>query len=99
MTKGTTFGDAFCAGIGFGLGLTMLNLTLQRVAPPERVRQVIICQMCGYRNADGNRFCSECGRPILPQPSVTCPNCGAVVAARKFCGLCGALMQEQKKKG
>ena len=44
------------------------------------------CASCGTLNADGAKFCSECGEPL----SQACPTCGSPVAAdAKFCSECG----------
>jgi len=48
-----------------------------------------ICAACGHDNAEGMKFCGECGAS-LEQAEVTCPSCGHVNAAGiKFCGECG----------
>ena len=45
------------------------------------------CTACGTLNAEGAKFCSECGEPL----SQACPTCGSsVTAGAKFCSECGA---------
>jgi class 3 adenylate cyclase/tetratricopeptide (TPR) repeat protein len=45
------------------------------------------CARCGTTNAEGSRFCVECGA-VLAQ---TCASCGQPIQAGfKFCGQCGA---------
>jgi class 3 adenylate cyclase len=45
------------------------------------------CAACGTLNAEGAKFCSECGEPL----SQACPTCGSsVTAGAKFCSECGA---------
>lgn len=46
------------------------------------------CPKCGTENAQGMKFCGECGSP-LPQTK-KCPQCGMEWSANaKFCGECG----------
>jgi class 3 adenylate cyclase/tetratricopeptide (TPR) repeat protein len=45
------------------------------------------CQGCGTSNAEGRRFCSQCGAPL----AVACEACGSQnEATDRFCGRCGA---------
>ena len=45
------------------------------------------CASCGTTNADGSRFCVECGAALAQ----TCASCGQPIQAGfKFCGQCGA---------
>jgi class 3 adenylate cyclase len=45
------------------------------------------CAACGTVNAEGAKFCAECGQPLAQ----ACPTCGSEVAAgAKFCSECGA---------
>jgi rRNA maturation endonuclease Nob1 len=90
-------GKAFSTGIGLALGLTMANYTFTALKPPEKTRR-IVCQDCGNRNPEENKFCYECGRPLYPPPRTFCPKCDATVIAAKFCGVCGALLQRQRKR-
>src|SRR5215210_6744322 len=51
--------------------------------PPVR------CTACGTENADGKKFCTECGTALM----LACPSCGATIAGtEKFCGECGAAL-------
>ncbi|MGH8969397.1 MAG: ATP-binding protein [Actinomycetes bacterium] len=44
------------------------------------------CASCGKNNAEGTRFCVECGAALAQ----TCASCGQpVLAGFKFCGQCG----------
>ena len=46
----------------------------------------ITCGACGTKNAEGQRFCGNCGASL----GVTCPACGADnPAGFRFCGTCG----------
>jgi rRNA maturation endonuclease Nob1 len=90
-------GKAFSTGIGLALGLAMANYTFTALKPPEKTRR-IVCQNCGNRNPEENRFCYECGRLFYPPPMTFCPRCGATVIATKFCGVCGELLQRQRKR-
>lgn len=47
------------------------------------------CPQCGVQNADGVKFCQECGAKLAVE-KVFCSNCGAENApGTKFCGSCG----------
>jgi class 3 adenylate cyclase/tetratricopeptide (TPR) repeat protein len=47
---------------------------------------VMTCPVCGGVNADGKRFCGDCGAGL----SVVCPSCSSLVEpGRAFCGDCG----------
>ncbi|MBM2823064.1 MAG: guanylate cyclase, partial [Thermoleophilia bacterium] len=45
------------------------------------------CASCGHVNAEGQKFCGECGSPL----QAVCGSCGASnLPGQKFCGECGA---------
>jgi class 3 adenylate cyclase/tetratricopeptide (TPR) repeat protein len=47
----------------------------------------ITCTACGSDNADGRRFCDQCGAPIV----AACASCGAPNRpGARFCGDCGS---------
>jgi class 3 adenylate cyclase/tetratricopeptide (TPR) repeat protein len=47
------------------------------------------CHACGTENAEGRKFCGECGTPLAAR----CSACGADNAAgMKFCGECGTAL-------
>jgi class 3 adenylate cyclase/tetratricopeptide (TPR) repeat protein len=46
----------------------------------------MVCQSCGSTNADGRKFCSNCGARL----AATCPACGTpATAGDRYCGECG----------
>ncbi len=46
----------------------------------------MVCPSCGTENADGKKFCTECGTAL----ALVCPSCGSPVDdGQKFCGECG----------
>lgn len=46
----------------------------------------MVCDVCHADNPEGNRFCGNCGSPLLQ----TCPNCSATNSpTARFCGQCG----------
>ena len=48
------------------------------------------CPACGEPNAEGRKFCGECGSNLAAAPPA-CASCGtAYSGAEKFCGECGA---------
>src|SRR5207244_6982781 len=51
------------------------------------------CPRCHYANADGARFCGECGASLTRD--VTCAGCGqANPVGQKFCNGCGQPLGE-----
>ena len=49
-----------------------------------------VCPNCGYENAEGMKFCNECGTKLGQQKSF-CTSCGAELqTGMRFCGECGA---------
>ena len=47
------------------------------------------CSTCGSQNAEGKRFCGECGAAL----AVACKVCGSVnEPGKKFCGECGTAL-------
>jgi len=49
------------------------------------------CPGCGYKNAEGVKFCQECGTPLAAAGPARCASCGAELAQGvRFCGECGA---------
>ena len=47
------------------------------------------CASCGHVNAEGQKFCGECGSPL----QTVCATCGASnVPGQKFCGECGSVL-------
>ena len=55
------------------------------------------CPSCGFENANGIKFCGECGRPLKLN---CCPSCGFENAPGiKFCGECGKPLSEASKPG
>jgi rRNA maturation endonuclease Nob1 len=89
-------GNAFSAGIGLVMGLTMAQYMSQIMRPPEKtIKQVIICLRCGSKNPDENKFCGQCGQALYPPPPIQCRKCSAVMPSNmKFCGKCGSLLRK-----
>lgn len=53
------------------------------------------CPECGLRNADGVKFCQDCGTKLGAPSKVFCGNCGAENApGTRFCGACGTKIGE-----
>ncbi|MDQ3492438.1 MAG: zinc ribbon domain-containing protein, partial [Chloroflexota bacterium] len=51
----------------------------------------MICSNCAAQNAEGRKFCRDCGTRL----AAGCPVCGAAnEAGAKFCGECGATLTE-----
>ena len=88
---------AFSAGIGMAMGLLMGRNMVQAMRPREVVvRQVVICQNCAALNPVENKFCSSCGRSLIPPPQISCQKCEARNPATfNFCGNCGSTLEKQ----
>jgi rRNA maturation endonuclease Nob1 len=91
--------DAFSAGLGLAMGFTMAQYISQAMKPSERkIKQVIVCLKCGYKNPVENKFCGECGQALYPPPPIQCPNCMALMPSNmKFCRKCGSLLRKAEK--
>jgi len=87
-----SIGDAFSAGLGLAMGLTMAQYIAQAMKPRERiVKHVVICLKCGNKNPEENKFCAQCGQALHPPPPIQCPRCMAIMPSKmKFCGKCGS---------
>ncbi len=49
------------------------------------------CPGCGYKNAEGIKFCQDCGTRLEGAAKAFCTSCGAELApGTRFCGECGA---------
>lgn len=59
--------------------------------PTQPVRSAgVYCTACGAANAEGTKFCAECGNKLEAPAANVCPACGAETAeGLKFCGECG----------
>jgi ribosomal protein L40E len=98
MSK-SSVGNAFSAGIGLAMGLTMAQYLSQLMKPSEKpVRQVIVCLKCGNKNPDINKFCGQCGQALYPPPAVQCPRCLVMMPSNmSFCGRCGFSLKKTKR--
>ncbi len=58
----------------------------------RRIDEQCTCPECGHRNAEGIKFCQECGAKLGIISA--CPACGAkLVPGVRFCGECGARLE------
>jgi rRNA maturation endonuclease Nob1 len=91
--------NAFSAGIGLAMGLTMTQYMFQTMKPPEKmIKQVIICLRCGSKNPNENKFCGQCGQALYPPPPIKCQKCSAVMPSNmKFCGRCGSPLRKTER--
>jgi len=65
--------------------------------PPRTVERssTLLCSGCQHENADGARFCNECGNALVPR----CPACGEENPQKaKFCAECGRPLTSAKGK-
>src|SRR5262249_36719743 len=54
------------------------------------------CASCGFENAEGAKFCEECGAPFVR----LCPSCGQQMrSVAKFCPECGTPLKARGKPG
>lgn len=53
-----------------------------------------VCPICGHENAQGMKFCGECGARLVTPGKTVCPVCGYENAPGvKFCGECGTRLE------
>ena len=81
------------------LQLSESNLNNLRDALEEKENEknraiaVRTCRNCGFENAEGRKFCQECGTKLEQFTSVVCPACGVQNDdGVKFCGNCGKML-------
>jgi rRNA maturation endonuclease Nob1 len=92
-------GEAFSAGLGLALGLTMAQYMFQAFRLPEKpAKQVVICLKCGSKNPVENRFCGQCGQALYPPPPLKCPKCSfSMPSNQNFCWICGSPLRKTVK--
>lgn len=86
------------AGVGLGAGsvLGQAMAASMNQAGAGQTQATVGCPHCGTQNAQGAKFCSNCGKEMVVA-KVACTNCGAQIAKdTKFCPECGQ-NQEAKK--
>jgi rRNA maturation endonuclease Nob1 len=90
--------DAFVAGLGLAMGLSMGHYVAQLMKPPEKpFKQVIICLKCGTRNPSENKFCGNCGQTLYPPLAIQCPICGTAMPPNiNFCRKCGFPLKKRE---
>lgn len=77
-----------------GKNIQVVTSMPNMVAPNVPQQNGVKCPNCGSTNAEGQKFCSECGTSLTN----TCPSCGAKVGlSNKFCPECGSPMVVKKK--
>lgn len=95
-TAGGMMGIGLGAGMGFGLGGAFgagmggmaQNLTTGAAAGGAEATQT--CANCGAKIPAGVKFCSSCGKEVVPPGTIVCPKCGTrLPAGSKFCFGCG----------
>jgi rRNA maturation endonuclease Nob1 len=93
--------DAFVAGLGLAMGLSMAQYVAQTMKPSGKLlKQVIICLKCGSRNSNENRFCGICGQALYPPPPIQCPRCGIAMPSNlRFCRKCGFPLKKVERTG
>ncbi|MBN2495953.1 MAG: SPFH domain-containing protein [Deltaproteobacteria bacterium] len=106
-------GTGMGAGMGLGMGMMMPGMFAQAMGPGMMMpgqqapaaaapaaaapAPMVKCPACGTDNAQGAKFCANCGQKI-PTPGA-CPKCGAANApGARFCSECGGPMAAPKAK-
>lgn len=77
------------AAVGAGIGAA------SPLDPLAAVKKAKTCPRCGAGQEPGDKFCSECGSPLVQ--SMKCRRCGAVLEdGDKFCSKCGEPVSQKK---
>ena len=99
------------AGVGLGAGSVLGQAMAQSMnqAGAGAQQAMVGCPHCGAQNAQGAKFCSNCGKEMtvakvacvscgaqIPKDTKFCPECGANQAGKK-CANCGAEMPSGTK--
>lgn len=95
MADNPASGGIANAGIGLGMGLGVAPVAQElfsNVGTQANIKgaeQGNLCPHCNAKNPEGQKFCGECGKPMVV--GTVCPECGKVnPTGQKFCGECGA---------
>ena len=94
---GAGMGLGMGVGVGGALGAGMSAVARQALGGPEPQAAApqapqTACPACGTANAEGAKFCLNCGARLAPAEPV-CPDCGEkLVPGAKFCTNCGRRM-------
>lgn len=95
MADNQASGGMANAGIGLGMGLGMVPMARELFSGMggnvdiKSGNDGVACPHCNAKNPAGQKFCGECGKPMIV--GTVCPECGKVNAVgQKFCGECGA---------
>lgn len=85
-------------GAGFAMGNAMAGAMsdAMRQSKGEGTASGVACPKCGSANAQGVKFCNECGAKMeVGSQTVPCVKCGAALqAGTKFCNECGAKQEK-----
>ncbi|MGE4282670.1 MAG: SPFH domain-containing protein [Clostridia bacterium] len=93
-------GNIAAAGIGLGLGAgaglavgnTFANAAGSVMSTPAKAQT---CSKCGAMNAEGTKFCSDCGEKLVTA-KIECYSCRTLVDDNvKFCPNCGNSMTKR----
>lgn len=90
--------DGFSAGLGLAIGLTMGQCIHQAMKPKGKIKEVIVCLKCGFKNPIENKYCGQCGKALYPSSPIQCPRCGNFVPLNNYCGRCGHILKKRKQK-
>jgi membrane protease subunit (stomatin/prohibitin family) len=86
-------------GAGFAMGNAMAGAMsdAMRQSKGEGTTSRVACPKCGSANAQGVKFCNECGAKMdVASEGVPCVKCGtSLQAGTKFCNECGAKQEKQ----
>ncbi|MDW8084456.1 MAG: SPFH domain-containing protein [Candidatus Caldarchaeum sp.] len=77
-------------GAAVGAGIAIIPPLFQQPVQ-QQPTVLVVCPHCGHQNQQGAKFCTNCGKPMAPQPtSNKCPSGHDVPQGSKFCPECGA---------
>ncbi|WP_238884023.1 SPFH domain-containing protein [Clostridium sp. YIM B02551] len=93
---GINMGMGLGAGAAFGAIMTeSLKREPEAINSTQSNVNVMQCPSCGHKIPIDSRFCTECGKSIMP-PKAKCLKCNAEIEeSMKFCPICGT---QQKRE-
>lgn len=93
LGAGMGLGMGFGVGGAFGAGMSNMAQAMDVGQNGNGGQAAQVCANCGAKLPAGAKFCTSCGKEVLPPDTVVCPKCNAKLPkGAKFCFTCGNKM-------